>query len=305
MSKKEEVLDVNEFVGCLDDLITTSKGYRQKAFTQAKQSLLSLKKPTITLREAKLLPGVGEGVLRRMHEFVTTQGLEELKGEEERARATRLFEGIYGVGPVLSQKWFEQGYRELKDLPDHVLTRAQKLGVRYYSQINSRIPRAEIAEIERELLRELTPHYHLQVCGSYLRGKVESGDVDVVLSPVTFHASLETEVMVRVLLATSVVKYVLAKGKKKILCLGSIRGVMRRVDFELVPPEELPFAILYFTGSKQFNQYMRGIAKDQGYLLNEKGLFREGVGVKVRNEREIFSRLGLEYVTPSEREKGY
>jgi DNA polymerase/3'-5' exonuclease PolX len=302
MSSREEVLNVKGFVECLDDLIATSSGYRQKAFQQAKQSLLSLKKSQLTLSEVKLLPGIGEGLLKRIHEFVSTKHLSELKDEKERARVTRLFEGIYGVGPVLSRKWYEQGYRKLEDLPLESLTKAQRLGVRYYEQINSRIPRIEVAAIEKELVRELSPHYQVQVCGSYLRGKMDSGDVDVVLSPISQEATLETEVMVRVLLATSVVKHILAKGKKKILCLGGA-DKMRRIDFELVPPEELPFAILYFTGSKQFNQHMRGVAKDQGYLLNEKGLFKEGRSVQVRKEKEIFTLLGVEYVLPKDREE--
>ena len=36
-------------------------------------------------------------------------------------------------------------------------------------------------------------------------------------------------------------------------------------------PEEFPFAILYFTGSKTFNTIMRARALELGYSMNEHG----------------------------------
>ena len=45
-----------------------------------------------------------------------------------------------------------------------------------------------------------------------------------------------------------------------------------QVDIRFVLEEEYPFALLYFTGSKQFNIYLRKMAKDKGYSLNEYGI---------------------------------
>jgi DNA polymerase IV (family X) len=42
----------------------------------------------------------------------------------------------------------------------------------------------------------------------------------------------------------------------------------RRLDFLYTSPEEYPFAVLYFTGSKGFNTAMRQRALDLGYSLN-------------------------------------
>ena len=39
-----------------------------------------------------------------------------------------------------------------------------------------------------------------------------------------------------------------------------------------IDENEFPFALLYFTGSKEFNKAFRYFAKKQGYTLNEHGL---------------------------------
>ena len=46
----------------------------------------------------------------------------------------------------------------------------------------------------------------------------------------------------------------------------------RRIDIMITKPVEYPFAILYFTGSKDFNTLMRQHALDKGYSMNEYSL---------------------------------
>ena len=43
----------------------------------------------------------------------------------------------------------------------------------------------------------------------------------------------------------------------------------RRVDIMYTTPAQYPFAILYFTGSKNFNETMRGYALKMGFTMNE------------------------------------
>ena len=49
-------------------------------------------------------------------------------------------------------------------------------------------------------------------------------------------------------------------------------SIPRRIDIIYCPPNEYPFAILYFTGSGPFNVKMREYASKKGFRLNEKGL---------------------------------
>tara|TARA_B110001452_G_scaffold241762_1_gene224125 strand:+ start:370 stop:2301 length:1932 start_codon:yes stop_codon:yes gene_type:complete len=79
----------------------------------------------------------------------------------------------------------------------------------------------------------------------------------------------------------------------------------------LVPPHVFPFTLAYFTGSKEHNIRMRQIAQDKGLKLNEFGLMPEteltgldaaATSLPASDEAEIYSHLGLQFVTPELRE---
>ena len=77
----------------------------------------------------------------------------------------------------------------------------------------------------------------------------------------------------------------------------------------MVSDVEFPFALAYFTGSKEHNIVMRQRAIQRGLRLNEYGLFKSDVEtreaalrVPCRTEEEIFEQLGLVYVPPELRE---
>ena len=79
----------------------------------------------------------------------------------------------------------------------------------------------------------------------------------------------------------------------------------------LVPPHVFPFTLAYFTGSKEHNIRMRQVAQDKGLKLNEFGLMPEteltgldaaATSLSANDEADIYSHLGLEYVTPELRE---
>ena len=85
----------------------------------------------------------------------------------------------------------------------------------------------------------------------------------------------------------------------------------RRIDFLYTPPNEYPFAILYFTGSKGFNTAMRQRALDIGYSLNEHGIYEMKHGIKGKKlnmvfetEQDIFDFLNMQYKKPEERIDG-
>ena len=76
----------------------------------------------------------------------------------------------------------------------------------------------------------------------------------------------------------------------------------RRIDIRLIPLESYYSALLYFTGSKDFNTNMRLNAIAHEYTLNEYGLYdSNGKMFKVNSEKDIFDLLGMEYITPDKR----
>jgi len=73
-------------------------------------------------------------------------------------------------------------------------------------------------------------------------------------------------------------------------------------DLRVVSPDEFPFALMYFTGSKDHNVALRGRAKKMGYKLNEYGLFRGQTPTRLKDEAAVFAKLGLAFIEPELRE---
>jgi DNA polymerase (family 10) len=80
-----------------------------------------------------------------------------------------------------------------------------------------------------------------------------------------------------------------------------LRGGLQ-VDLRAVEPAAYGAALQYFTGSKAHNVELRKIAQEQGYKLNEYGLFKGTRRVAGRTEEEIYAKLGLDWMPPELRE---
>jgi DNA polymerase/3'-5' exonuclease PolX len=102
--------------------------------------------------------------------------------------------------------------------------------------------------------------------------------------------------------------YPYSKGKDKMSLIVDMSELLNsenkvyKIDaFRTTKEEQVPM-LLYSTGSKEFNVTMRSKAKKLGYLLNQKGLFKNGTKVPDLNtEKAYFDVLGMEYLEPSKR----
>src|SRR5262249_44511652 len=79
------------------------------------------------------------------------------------------------------------------------------------------------------------------------------------------------------------------------------RGVMN-ADLRVVRDEQFPFALHYFTGSKEHNVAVRGRAQQYGLKLNEYELAGAKRKVSCKDEADIFRALDLDYISPELRE---
>jgi len=77
-----------------------------------------------------------------------------------------------------------------------------------------------------------------------------------------------------------------------------------QVDLRVVEEKSYGAALQYFTGSKEHNVAMRSLAIKKGFKLNEYGLFDKETETYVvgRTEKEIYNKLGLDYIEPELRE---
>jgi DNA polymerase (family 10) len=136
--------------------------------------------------------------------------------------------------------------------------------------------------------------------GSLRRFKEVIGDIDFVVS------SKQPARVIDFFTSQPGILDVTAKGETKssVILPGGIQS-----DLRVVSDAEYPFALLYFTGSKEHNIVMRQRAIQRGLRLNEYGLFRSKeetrdpkLLVACRTEEDIFEKLGLAFIPPELRE---
>lgn len=163
-------------------------------------------------------------------------------------------------------------------------------------------PLGEVVAIATELLDDLRddPDVLLaEVAGSYRRGKEVVGDLDLIAT------SREPEAVSLRFTQHPLVDSIIASGKTKT----SVRlknGL--QCDLRLVRTAEFPFAIQYFTGSKEHNVRLRSRALERGWSLNEYRFSpADGRDLKepipeIDDESGIYRALGLDPIEPELRE---
>lgn len=292
-----------------------SKGeiYKVKAYSQAIKAVERLQFPLLDGKHAqKYIKGIGKKIADKIDEIVETGQLRavERRGREsiDRQNVIQLFMDIWGVGIKLATHFYEKGYRSLGDINiDADLNDAQKIGLKYYDDFKTSIPREEVKEIGERLeeqLKEINPMADICICGSYRRGAKQTGDVDILLrikGQDTFQEGFFEHLIERLITYGDVLVDKLSLGKSKYLGLGKVGLIMRRIDIRLVPDNEWFTSQLYFTGSKTLNIQMREQAIKLGYKLSEKGLFKGNKRIPINSEEDVFEKLGMKYLEPSQR----
>jgi len=157
-----------------------------------------------------------------------------------------------------------------------------------------------VAEPLLETLRSHPDVIRCSTAGSLRRFKEVIGDIDFLASSKNPARVIESFTSQPAILGVN------AKGETKasVILPGGIQS-----DLRVVTDAEFPFALLYFTGSKEHNIAMRQRAIQRGLRLNEYGLFKSKeetrdpkLLIPCRTEEEIFARLDLAYIPPELRE---
>ena len=208
--------------------------------------------------------------------------------------------------------------------PNATLNDSQLLGLSNLEDLRESMLRAEVEDIARIVHSELQlvcPGAEAHVAGSYRRGKGKSNDVDFLITYSDSDKARDLlEPLVERLSGCGLLTAILSQSSdtnqecKQCLALCRVREKIRRIDLKVYPPDQMPYALLYFTGSAHFNRSMRYYAKRLGWSLSDKGL-RPAFGsgddrvkgtndintVPARSEEDIFNALGLIYVPPEHR----
>lgn len=256
------------------------------------------------------IPGLGETLRQKLHELASTGKLEfydKLRAEFPDT-IFELFE-VPGLGP----KKIAALYRELKvgnlaelkaacesgaaaQLPGFGAKTVAKIleGLAYREQHSGVYRAADVAAEAEQVLEWLKSHPAVgraEAAGSYRRGKEIVRDLDFVVS--SRHGEAVLADFVRQPFAATV----LAQGATK----ASIRLPSGcQCDVRAVSAAEYPFALAYFTGSKEHNVALRSRALKCGWSLNEYRL--EGCPEEIVDEVSLYQALGLDYIPPELRE---
>jgi DNA polymerase (family 10) len=176
-------------------------------------------------------------------------------------------------------------------------------GIGFRRQYASRHLLRDALLVAGPILDHLRLHPDVSRCspaGSLRRSKEVIGDIDFLAS------SKNPRAVIEFFTAQPGIVSVSAKGETKasVVLEGGIQA-----DLRVVSDAEFPFALAYFTGSKEHNIVMRQRAIERGLRLNEYGLFKSDAEtrdpallVRCQTEEEIFDKLGLADIPPELRE---
>jgi len=318
---KDKVAEILVEIGTLLEL-KGENPFKTRAYANAARTLEGLAEPLERLVAEKRLgeiKGIGEALEQKITELVETGRLkyyEDLKASLPPGMVEML--EISGLGP-----------KKIQALN-------LKLGVDSIAKLEAACQAGQVAQLEgfgektqanllegierrrnyasrhllvqglwaaEPLLAQLRQHPAVIRCspaGSLRRFKEVIGDLDLLAS-----SKKPAEVIAFFVAQPGIVK-VLAQGETKasVILEGGIQ-----CDLRVVSDREFPFALAYFTGSKEHNIVMRQRAIQRGLRLNEYGLFRSQeetrdptLLVPCPDEAGIFRELDLAYVPPELRE---
>ena len=235
------------------------------------------------LLEMLRIQGLGPKRVKILYERLKIRSLDELA----RAAAGGTLATLEGFGEKTEQNILK-GIEALKSRGEKIL----------YPQA------AEPAERMLEYMKGQKGVIRASLAGSIRRRKEIIGDIDLLLS-------CRDGQQVRLMDA-----FVNAPGISSVVAHGETKSTVQlergiNCDLRIVSDAEYPFALNYFTGSKEHNVELRGRAKRYGLSLNEYGFSRLGTetkrgrgkrAVKCENEADIYRALDLQYIPPELRE---
>lgn len=236
----------------------------------------------VGLLEMLRIPGLGPKRVKILYDRLKIDTVEKLK---EAAEAKKL-ENLEGFGAKIEENILK-GIEILKKHSDKFLYPVAK----------------ESAERIVEYLKKNTDIKKIEIAGSLRRKKEVIGDIDILACI----KKKETESVMDSFVKHPDVLNIVAHGdtKSSVVLKNGIN-----CDLRVVKEEEFPFALAYFTGSKEHNVEMRSLAKKFGLSLNEYGFTEINNGnkknriskIKFLDEADIYKALKLQYIPPELRE---
>jgi len=271
--------------------------FKTRAYTKAATQLEQI--PGVPLEEAMKIDGIGASIFEKIRNFATTGTCDKTEMLKKKFAHLLNLLKIPKIGPVTALKLYDEYKVTTAEEIQKLIDKGEKIGkvvkegvATYFGKSSDgRIPRTEAEKVAKTVLNRLKTNLfvgRVEVCGSYRRLKETVGDLDILVESKEPLNVLDT--------CKACLDKVEVAGETKISGLiGNLQ-----VDFRVIKPKEYAFGLLYFTGSKEFNEHQRGIAKKQKKKLNEYELkdLETGESIPCGTERDVCKALGMDYVEP-------
>ena len=261
------------------------------------------------------IPGLGPKRIKLMHDELGVNGVADL----QEACVKNEVSPLKGMG-AKSQQRILDGIDLLARFSER---RRLDIGLRYgqtfLSMVNS-LDGVENSELAGSARRRRETIGDLDIVAAVQPEDVEAVTAAILSLPGIADVKGAGDSKVSVILDTSIFEEGFSLGHLDANVLDAIGGE----DYEqlesggtidaqvrLVPPHVFPYTLAYFTGSKEHNIRMRQVAQDMGLKLNEFGLMPEteltgleaaATSLPSKSEEDIYSHLGMRWVTPELRE---
>lgn len=289
--------------------------FRIRAYERAAQNIEGLTEDIedfVKHDRLRDIPGVGRDLADKIKEYISTgriKAYEDLKRKIPGGLLDLL--NIPSVGPKTAKLLYEK--LKIKDISGlEKAIKKNKLqgifgikektienilkGIEILKRGRERMTLAQAIQVADEFvraLRKLPEVKKISVAGSLRRQKETVRDIDILV------ISEKPNKIMDVFTGSPGVATLLAKGETK----ASVRTKDDvQVDCRVEKDKSFGAALLYFTGSKNFNIKLRQLAIKKGLKINEYGVFRKEKFVCGRTEEEIFKILGMPYIEPELRE---
>lgn len=291
--------------------------HRARAYTIGLHRVQEFGRPVVmsNLHQLEQMFGKNSHVFAAIREFIVEKSHKELDAlmAMPNIKFGMELDTVLGFGPASIRTVLEAGIKSFVELESAIangsikVNNAQQNGLRYRADLSKRIPRNIVEEISagiQKAAKETLGKYltTFTILGSYRRGKVDSGDVDILITSPKTRPSFLGDLAAR--LGKKII--VIGQGEQKLTFLiRSSDNIMRQVDiFYASNASYIPY-LLYGTGSAEHNEYMRGLCKSKGLLLNQFGLYKKQHGkwviVPLKNEEALYKMLSIPYVQPRDR----
>jgi DNA polymerase/3'-5' exonuclease PolX len=232
-----------------------------------------------------------------------------IKYEEEKIKKDSNFKfqlelkKIYGIGEAKIKELIDNNIKSITDLEKnkHLLNKNQLIGLKYYKELNERIPLDEYIKHKKILEKDLKKIKY-EFVGSFRRGNSSMGDIDILIMK---DDNFNLNDYISKLKKLGYIKEILAIGNLKFGGIVKLDDTSpaRKLDILICPQEEFYYSLLHFTGSAEFNVGLRDYLKNKyGLSLSEHGFKDRIIRIpEMNSEKDIFDFFNLNYVEPSKR----